>query len=352
MKAKEKFEALHKEKKEFFNLKMRLTLAVGAEVVVSIIMAFGVSSLFRYFFPNFSRSIPIIIQINLFSMLVAVFATQVISRVFFDPISDLREAMKKIADGKFDTRMTTKSTSNEVQEVVAGFNMMAQELEATEILQSDFVSNVSHEFKTPINAIEGYATLLQGYEGLDEEERQYVDKIIFNTRRLSTLVGNILLLSKLDNQSIQTNCTEFSLDEQIRNSVVALEDAWLKKDVEFDVELEEINYTGNESILHHVWDNLIGNAIKFGPQAGVVTLRLFRKDGKAVFSVDDQGPGLSEQSQKHIFDKFYQEDSSHKSEGNGLGLALAKRIVSNFGGVISAQNLDTGCRFTVELPLK
>ena len=233
-----------------------------------------------------------------------------------------------------------------------GFNMMTKELKNTEVLQTDFVSNVSHEFKTPINAIEGYTTLLQGCDNLDETQQEYIEKILFNTNRLSTLVGNILLLSKIENQSIQTSRSKFRLDEQIRQSIVALEPAWEKKNIEFDVEMESIEYLGNESLFHHVWDNLIGNAIKFSPCGGLVVIRL-EKDGKNIlFVIEDNGPGLSEEAKKHLFDKFYQADSSHKQEGNGLGLALVKRILTIADGDIVAENKkDGGCRFSVHLVL-
>ena len=227
---------------------------------------------------------------------------------------------------------------------------MAHELTSTEILQSDFVSNVSHEFKTPINAIEGYTTLLQGCDNLDAEHQEYVDKILFNTKRLSRLVGNILLLSKIENQEIQTHQTTFRLDEQIRQSIVALESAWTAKDIELDVDLEDVNYTGSESLMHHVWDNLIGNAIKFNPPGGLLKISLKKEKKEIIFTVSDSGPGLSEDSMKHLFDKFYQEDTTRKEEGNGLGLALVKRILTIVGGEISAENLaGGGCAFTVRL---
>lgn len=261
----------------------------------------------------------------------------------------LRSGMQKIADGDFNVHLESDSNSKEVQEVITGFNMMAQELRSTEILQTDFVSNVSHEFKTPINAIEGYATLLQSAD-IDPTETEYIEKILFNTKRLSSLVSNVLLLSKIENQSLQLHPKEFSLDEQIREAILALEPNWEKKDIEFDVELEPIQCCAVETMLYHVWSNLIGNAIKFSPQEGLITLRLERTEGGIQFQVADQGPGISEEARKHIFEKFYQEDTSHKSEGNGLGLALVKYIVTSAGGTVTAQNLPQGgCQFTVLL---
>lgn len=340
----------YRKKKIKFSLRTRMTIAVGLVVLASILISFGIAKLLEWLLP-FSTSIPLLIQLNIFSLIIAIIATHFLSKMFFDPVKDLREGMQKIADGHFDTRLETKSTSDEIQEVFAGFNMMAQELESTEILQTDFVSNVSHEFKTPINAIEGYTMLLQSTDNIDEVENEYIEKILFNTRRLSSLVSNILLLSKLENQSIQTGQERYSLDEQIREDILALEAAWEPKNIEFDVDLDSVVYLGNKNIMHHVWSNLLSNAVKFSPNGGTIKIRLQKKDGKVIFVLEDQGPGLSEEAQKHLFDKFYQADTSHKEEGNGLGLSLVKNILNLCGGAISAANItEGGCRFTVILP--
>ena len=327
-----------------------MIIAVGVIVLTSILISFGIAKLLEWLLP-FSASIPLLIQLNIFSLIIALIATHFLSKMFFDPIKELREGMQQIADGNFDTRLETRSTSNEIQEVFAGFNMMAGELGATEILQTDFVSNVSHEFKTPINAIEGYTMLLQSTENIDEAENEYIEKILFNTRRLSSLVSNILLLSKLENQSIQTHREMYALDEQIREDILALESLWEPKNIEFDVDLDAVRFYGNKNVLHHVWSNLLSNAVKFSPNGGTIRMRLFKEGEKIVFYVEDNGPGLSEEAKKHLFDKFYQADTSHKEEGNGLGLALVKNIVSLCDGEISAENMtDGGCRFTVTLP--
>lgn len=351
MKSRERFEELRHQKIKF-SLRTRLTVSVGAVVLVSVLVAFGLSELLERLVPS-SASIPRLIQLIIFSLVIALIATRLMSKMFFDPIKELRLGMQKIADGKFDTRLETKSNSEEIQELFAGFNMMANELEATEILQTDFVSNVSHEFKTPINAIEGYTMLLQSTENIDETENEYIEKILFNTRRLSSLVSNILLLSKLENQSIQTHREKYALDEQIREDILALESLWEPKDIEFDVDLDAVRYYGNKNVLHHVWSNLLSNAIKFSPNGGTIKMRLFKENKKIVFLIEDNGPGLSEEAQKHLFDKFYQADTSHKEEGNGLGLALVKKILFLCDGEISAENMkDGGCRFTVTLPIK
>lgn len=347
MKEKDRFQSIRK-RKDPFSLNARLTLVVAVVFLCSMLIAYGVQQLIATLVP-ISKNIPTFWQSNIFSLIVAITATALLSRLFFDPIKILNRSMQKVADGDFSVRINTKNSSLEIQEMFAGFNMMAKELSSTEILQTDFVSNVSHEIKTPINAIEGYTTLLQGSENLDTDQQQYVEKILFNTKRLSTLVSNILLLSKIENQDIQTHREYYSLDEQIRESILELEKAWTAKEIDLDVELDKARYYGNENMMRHVWSNLIGNAIKFSPYGCEVKLRLYDREQGFIFTVEDQGPGLSEEAQKHLFDKFYQQDSSHKQEGNGLGLALVKRILTVEGGEIFAENTQYGCRFTVVL---
>lgn len=347
--AREYFEHLRSQRSKNPSLRVQLTLFVLAEIVFVILLALAFDVLVGDTIFNQWEG-TLIVELIVISLVVGGIATSFASKYFFDPTKKLRDAMERVAEGDFTVRLETKSASKEIQELFAGFNMMMQELNSTEILQSDFVSNVSHEFKTPINAIEGYSTLLQDCDNLNPDQREYVEKILFNTKRLSALVGNILLLSKIENQSIQTKHASYSLDEQIRQSIVALESAWTEKNIDFDIDMETVNYIGNEHLMVHVWHNIIGNAIKFSPENGNVKIKLLKKEGKIIFTADDQGIGLSEEAQKHLFDKFYQGDSSHKQEGNGLGLALVKRILVISGGEVKAENLSTGgCRITVIL---
>lgn len=350
MTTRELFDKVRKEQRNRFSLRTRLTALVTLEMLVCILVAYGLDLLFNDVFP---WKVPLELELLCVCLLVGILVTSQLSKYFFNPIKKLRRAMDQVAEGDFSVRLDDKSTSKEIMEIYTGFNLMAHELSATEILQSDFVSNVSHEFKTPINAIEGYSTLLQDSDNLDENQREYVDKILLNTQRLSSLVGSVLLLSKLENQQIPSHQTQYRLDEQIRQSVVALEPAWEQKNIEFDLELERVSYLGNEPMMRHVWDNLISNAIKFSPAGSTVKLQLTKKPKKLIFTIEDQGPGLTEEAQKHIFDKFFQADNSHKQEGNGLGLAMVKRILTIEQGQITAENLPQGgCRFTVTLKTK
>ena len=389
---KNSYAVIRKRRRQIFNLRIRLMLFVIFELLFSIVLSYIIYGIVNYLFfglinkllldnilplpidlsgilsrlpflpeflqninftvPHFNITIPLWIHLVIISMVVGIVATLGLSIWLLTPINRLKKAIAKIADGDFSARINKRSSIREIQEIYAGFNLMAEELQSTEILQTDFVSNVSHEFKTPINAIEGYSMLLQNDE-LSEEQQTYVNKILINTKRLSTLTGSILLLSKLENQRIPESASHFSLDEQIREAIVALEPLWSEKNVDLDVDLESIEYFGNEKLLYHVWSNLISNAIKFGPEGGIVRVRLFRHRKELIFTVDDEGKGLSEEAYSHIFDKFYQEDSSHKEEGNGLGLTLVKKILDIEDGDIYAENLEEkGCRFTVILQKK
>ncbi len=332
-------------------LRVKFFLICMAEFVVVVLLSELAGWLLRRWL-GVTLSIPIFVWAILFSIVVGGAITKFITRFFIDPITQLGKAMKEVADGNFQVTAQCRSRLKDVNDIYDSFNLMVKELAATETLQTDFISNVSHEFKTPINAIEGYASLLQDHQQSQAEQDAYIEKILFNTHRLSTLTGNILLLSKINNQSIHPQRTVFRLDEQVRQAIVALEQKWTKKDIDFDVELDKISYSGYESLLLHVWSNLIDNAIKFDPQGGMIALRLRQAEGTAVFTIDDNGPGVAPEEQERIFHKFYQSDNSHVMDGNGLGLPLVKKIVEFSGGTVTLENLpEAGCRFTVRLPL-
>ena len=332
-------------------LRVKFFLICMAEFVVVVLLSELAGWLLRRWL-GVTVSIPIFVWAILFSVVVGGAITKFISRSFIDPITQLGKAMKEVANGNFQVTAQCRSRLKEVNDIYASFNLMVKELGATETLQTDFISNVSHEYKTPINAIEGYASLLQDHQQSQAEQDAYIEKILFNTHRLSTLTGNILLLSKINNQSIHPQRTVFRLDEQVRQAIVALEQKWTEKDIDFDVELDKISYSGYESLLIHVWSNLIDNAIKFDPHGGMIALRLRQEDGFAVFTIDDNGPGVAPEDQERVFHKFYQSDSSRVMDGNGLGLPLVKKIVEFSGGTVTLENLpEAGCRFTVRLPL-
>lgn len=321
-----------------------LLIGFGITIPIQLSLAF----IAKHFF-YVDINIPNLLWIVIVSIVVGGLVTSFISKKFMTPLTNLSSAMNKVADGDFETQIETESKLDEIQEIYTNFNLMVKELNATETLQSDFVSNVSHEIKTPITAIEGYATLLQDCTD-NETEAEYVDKILLNTKRLSELVGNILLLSKVDNKAIQAKKTTYRLDEQIRQTIVMFEPKWSAKEIEFDVDMDEIEYTGDEGLMFHVWNNLIDNAIKFNPVNGFIRIKLEKGDEKIIFTVEDEGCGIKDEEKKHIFNKFYQSDSSHKAEGNGLGLALVKNILTLCSGEISVSDgKNGGAKFTVNL---
>ena len=333
------------------SLRLRFILICMSQLVLVAALSELAGWAFRHWF-GVTPELPIFVWAMVFSGTIGVAVTNHMTKMLIDPIAKLRSAMREVADGDFKVEAKCESRIQDVQDIYDSFNSMVRELSTTETLQTDFISDVSHEFKTPINAIEGYASLLEG-EPSPEEQHAYVEKILFNTRRLSALTGNILLLSKLSNQSILPQKTQFRLDEQIRQAIVALEQKWSEKELGFEVELEETPFFGYESLLPHVWTNLIGNAVKFSPKGGEIRIKMMRTEGAVVFTIEDDGPGIVPGDEEHIFTKFYQSESSHGMEGNGLGLALVRQIVEMSGGSVAVQNLEAGgCRFTVRLPLE
>lgn len=285
------------------------------------------------------------------SLVIGTVISGIISRRVLKPMLRLSEASRRVAQGDFSVRLGYSGHLDEVQATYRSFNDMVSELGATETLRDDFVANVSHEFKTPINAIEGYATLLQDPQLGEDERREYIDQILVSTGRLSALVSNILLLSKLDNGAYPDEAAAFSLDEQIRQALLLLEPRWAPKGLRLDVELDSVRYTGCESMLMQVWINLVDNAIKFSPPGGTVHVRLRALAGGAEVVVSDEGEGMSQETQRHVFDKFYQGDTSHRAEGNGLGLSLVRAIVLRHSGEVTVKSAPgAGATFTVLLP--
>lgn len=286
------------------------------------------------------------------SILVGTLAARIAGRRPLSTIVEISRASKEVAKGNFNIQLSEANCIAEIQEMTRNFNSMARELAGTEMLRDDFVVNVSHEFKTPVSAIEGYATLLQSKTITEEKRLEYTQKILYSTKRLSSLTGNILLLSRLEHQEKEIEKESFSLDEQLRECILLLEEQWSQKNIELDIELAECCYTGNQELLAQVWLNLLGNAIKFAPENGFVRVHLQKKQDTVVISVMDNGQGMSEQVLARIFEKFYQGDPSRASSGNGLGLALARRVVSLHGGEITAvSSKGKETVFTVSLPV-
>lgn len=274
-----------------------------------------------------------------------------VGKLIVRPVQRLTDAFNELSRGNFNIKIPENEKLLEIREIAQQFNAMTYELSHIETLRNDFVANVSHEFKTPIAAIEGYATLLQNKNLPPEKHERYVEKILENSCRLSNMSGNILLLSKLENQELIPDKAEFRLDEQLRQCVLMLEDKWTKKQLELDIDLEKRLYYGSQAMLEQVWLNLLDNAIKHSPVGSCISIKMQLKSEMLCISIADKGEGMTDEVQKHIFEKFYQGDSSHKSEGNGLGLALVKRIIELSKGAVTVKSKPGhGSEFVVSLP--
>ena len=341
-------------KKRHSDLWLRFAVLVFATIfAVFTLITLGWYVLFRcgvLTVNPFGRHIPILL-LALASLVLGTVIALYVGRLIVRPVQNISEAFDALSAGKFDVRVPENERLSEIREMARHFNAMTYDLSHIETLRSDFVANVSHEFKTPIAAIEGYATLLQNHSLSQEKHDHYVEKILENSRRLSSLSGNVLMLSKLENQEIIPGKSEFRLDEQLRKCVLLLESKWAEKDLEFDMELPRLGYYGSEPLLSQVWINILDNAIKHSPDGGVVHIGIRQTDTQLTVTIADHGDGMSEDVQKHIFEKFYQGDPSHKAEGNGLGLALVKRIVELCRGSVHVESAPgAGAAFLVVLP--
>ena len=268
------------------------------------------------------------------------------------PVRQIMAALDQVMQGDFSVRIEpVKEFAGETgfNEIIGCLNKMTAELQGTETLRTDFIANVSHELKTPLAVMGNYATMLQK-PGITEEDRiEYAKAISHSSRRLAALITNILKLNKLENQQIFPQPQEFDLGEQLCESLLAFEDAWERKHLEIETEIaEDIRIRSDPELLRLVWNNLISNAVKFTPEGGTIGLSLKADETHVTVSVRDTGCGMTPETGKHIFEKFYQGDTSHATQGNGLGLALVKRVVDILKGEIGVQSVyGQGSTFTV-----
>ena len=276
----------------------------------------------------------------------------ILTSKFMQPVKRLIEATNEVAKGDFSIRLDECIHHPGVYEMNSSFNKMVKELSSIETLRNDFIVNVSHEFKTPIAAIEGYTTLLQDSSLSDDERMEYTKIILDSSRQLSSLSGNILKLSKLETQEIIPDKKYFSLDEQLRQALLLLETQWSKKNIDIDMDLKTTTYYGSEDLLMQVWLNIFSNAIKFTPENGLIVTSLKQTPMGICVSISDNGIGMSDEVKERIFDKFYQGDKSRNFQGNGLGLTLVKRILDLCKCDISVESkINEGTTFNIYLPI-
>lgn len=285
-----------------------------------------------------------------------VFTRKKIKETYEEPMLNLADAAMKVSHGDFSVYVPTIHTSDQLDyldRMILDFNKMIEELGSIETLKTDFVSNVSHEMKTPIAVIKNYAELLKKKELTEKERVEYAESIEQAARRLSNLISNILKLNKLENQSIVMEMSTYDVCRQLTECILFFEEAWDEKKIELEVELEETaKVYGDENLMELVWNNLLSNAIKFTEPGGRISVTQRTDKNTIKVSIADTGCGMSRACVRHIFDKFYQGDTSHSKEGNGLGLTLVKRVVELMDGDIQVISEEgKGSTFTVLLPI-
>lgn len=275
------------------------------------------------------------------------------SKFALKPIRELIEGMNRLSRGNFKTRIKNGKLMKHypaLEEMTESFNQMAQELESTEMLRSDFINNFSHEFKTPIVSIAGFAGLLQHGNLPTEQQKEYVSIIAEESKRLSYMATNVLDLTKIENQSILTDVTEYNISEQLRECLLLLEGKWSKKEIDLQLDFDEYLIHANQKLLKQAWINLLDNAIKFTPDGGMIRVHIEAANQLLHIQICNTGSEIPPASLDKIFNKFYQADESHSTRGNGIGLAIVKRVVELHGGTVQAESADMTTTFTISLP--
>lgn len=294
----------------------------------------------------------IVICVILFLLIVSQGVAVFWSHRITKPVKSISAVIAEVSKGNFDVQIDTSKFHDEIRDLGDNLNKMILELQSIEVMRSDFVSNVSHEFRAPLSAIQGYVTLLSNPSLSDEQRQEYFTLLSESTRDLSGLVDSVLKLSRLESQNIAPKSAPFRLDEQLRRVVLLFESQWAQKEIDLELDLPEYTYTGNAELLHQIWTNLFGNAVKYTPPHGKIGVRLCPENsGGARVEISDTGIGMNDEVKSHIFEKFYQGDSSHCAVGNGLGLALVKTACQLTGSTVSVEStVGAGSTFTVRLP--
>ena len=357
-KSPKKFRTRHRKLRGKLSIKsfrVELTMIIFILMLLTSVFTIALYALLLLLFPalkDFNSMVTLISSLLACTMIgtaVAAFFTKWVLL----PLNEMIHATKRISKGDFKVHIQeTFHERSDFGILQRSFNHMASDLDGIEMFRNDFINNFSHEFKTPIVSIQGFAHQLKAGGLTPEEEQEYIRIIADESDRLAKMATNILLLSKLENQAIVTDKTEFWLDEQIRTCLVLLEKQWGAKDIELNLELDEVKYYFNENMLAQVWLNLFGNAIKFTPKGGIIFCSLSSNDKTVTVTIRDTGIGMCEETIRHIFDKFYQGDTSHTGDGNGIGLNIVSRILFLCGGTISVDSeIEKGSIFIVTLPL-
>ena len=288
-----------------------------------------------------------LIVMALFSLILGTIISLFFSKRPLRPINAIIDGLNKLAKGDYEARIDLGKLHG-AKELTNSFNTLATELQNTEMLRSDFVNNFSHEFKTPIVSISGFANLLQKVDLPDEQRREYLQIIAEEANRLADMATSVMNLTKIENQSILTDVKTYNLSEQLRTCILLLEKRWSAKQLVFEADFAEQQITANEELLKQMWINLIDNAIKFADPGGTVKVRIEQQDSRCAVSICNTGPRIPEEEQKRIFQKFYQSDDSHSGEGIGLGLSIVKKIANLHSANIAVDSNDQSTTFTVK----
>lgn len=340
--------------------RISLTLLVNAVVVsvtlATLLLVGAVLGLLLHFgMLTGPSTLEVILIFAAASLVVSAIITFFVSRIPLAPVNKLINYINRLAGGDYKVRMELGSLWEKhpsVVELKNSLNRLASELESTEMLRSDFINNFSHEFKTPIVSITGFARLLRHAELSPEQRAEYLAIIEEESMRLSKMATNVLDVTKVENQTILTKISSFNLSEQLRSCILLLVEKWERKELDFVLVFGEHDIEADAELLKQVWINLLDNAIKFSPAKGRVQLSIHDGGDTLTVSVTNSGVAISPESQKHIFNKFYQADRSHSSEGYGIGLAIVKRVVELHSGSIAIESAGGLNTFSVTLPKK
>ncbi len=339
----------------FERLRTAIVLLILSIMTISCLVPVAVLIILKMldFFEGYLHWTPIVIAGAMFGVslvLGSVLAFFVMKR-FLKPIDSLIAANKRVAEGDFTVRVEeAPNHAGEIYALIHSFNLMVSELESVELYRSDFINNFSHEFKTPIVSVRGFARQLKNPNLTEEQRQEYLEIIINESEKLCNMSGNVLEISKLEHQTMVVDKTIVSLDEQIRNCILLLERQWKNKDIQWELNLSPIEYCCNADLLSQVWKNLLENAIKYVEKGGIIRVDLTEEKEQVCVSVTDNGCGIPEEMLPRVFEKFYQCDLSHQKTGNGLGLSIVKRIVDLCNGCISVKScVNQGTSFAVEL---
>lgn len=331
---------------------VQVVAAVIAGVILTVLLNTGIIKEFSR--ENVTPSSTLLLM-AVISVISGSIVAALSSKYYLLPINRFIDQMNKLASGDFKTRIhfgKPISKHPTFCEISDSFNAMAEELESTEVLRSDFINNFSHEFKTPIVSIAGFAKLLRRGNLTPEQQEEYLAVIEEESLRLAHMATSVLDLTKIENQTILTEVKTYNLSEQIRSAILLLEDGWTKKNIDFNLRIGEFNISANEEMLKHVWINLLDNAIKYSEAGGYVDVLLEETEDMLVTTISNTGKPIPKESLGKIFNKFYQADESHNTKGNGIGLAIVKKVVDLHKGVVTVQSTPLLTAFTVTLPKK